>query len=297
MSSERPTVRPVTLARLAEVTFLADDEAMDTTTVKTELDVTTHRARETILEAERINLIEERDTGPDEQVHTATSVGNEFLAAIQAGNWSKVGNILQIRSPHYGSFLDVVKELGPIDPEEALNELEERAEVTPYKYNKTSLDVVGDWAQRLGVLQRNAFTGAFYMAEKETVPETFPYQLLETVDKLEETAGVNLQQRYLSIPELREDLCEQIGCSRSAFDKALVELAEQNVGILELSGAPIDTGAKDARYGIKTIRYVDKKGIVTTEQSSEQIMSGVELLGKKYYYLTVHDEGLQFKNQ
>lgn len=293
MSSERPTVRPVTLARLAEVTFLAEEDPVATDTVETELDVTTRRARETILEAERINLIEERDS--DEQVYVATSVGSEFVAAIQMENWSKVGNILRTRSPHYGSFVEVVEELGPLDPEEVLEELEERAKFTPYEYNETSLDVVGDWAQRLGILQRNAFTGSFYTAEKETVPATFPYQLIGAVEELEETAGVNLQQRYLSIPELREELCERIGCSRSAFDEALVELTEQNVGRLELSGAPIDTGAKDARYGIKTMRYAEDEGIVTTEQSSEQVMSGVELLGKQYYYVTIHDDDLQFE--
>lgn len=297
MSSERPTIRPVTLSRLVEAAFLAHGDTVTTTGFEKTLDVTNRRARETILEAERISLIEEVDQENNEQRYAATGVGTEFVTAVEDENWSRVTKILRTRSPHYGSFIDVVDKSGPITPDDALSKLNERSEHTPHDYNETSLDIVGDWAQRLGVIQRNAFSGTFYLVDRETVTATFPYQLVTTIDELEETAGVNMRQRYLSIPELREELCEQLGCTRSAFDEALVKLAKQNIGKLELSGAPIDTVAKNARFGIKSITYADADDIVTTEQSSEQIMSGVEMLGKKYYYLAVHDENLQFEKQ
>lgn len=294
MTSERPTVRPVTLSRLVEVSFLAHETSTGTAEVEAELDVTNRRARETILEAERISVIEEIDADSDEEAYVATTVGDEFVAAVEDERWSKVDGILRARSPHYGAFVDVVEELGPLEPEEALEELEADATHTPYEYNETSLDVVGAWAQRLGVVQRNAFSGSFYLADQETEPANFPFHLITVSEALEETGGVNLQQRYLPIPELREESCERLGCPRSVFDEALVRLAEQNVGKLELSGAPIDTGAKEARFGIKTLRYADDDGIVSTEQSSEQVMRGVELLGKQYYYLAIHDENLTY---
>lgn len=297
MSSERATVRPVTLSRLVEVTFLADEESISATTIETELDVSHRRAREALLEAERVDLIEELRTSGDEQKYAATAVGTEFISRIENESWSKVADVLRTRSPHFKLFLDVVEEFGPLDPDEVLDKLKERSKHTPHDYNEASLDVVGDWAQRLGEIQRNAFSGTFYIVNRTAVPPSFPYQLITTVDTLEETTGVNLQQRYLSIPELREELCERIGCSRAAFDDALVELAEQNVGRLELSGAPIDTGAKDARFGIKSIAYADDGDLITTKQSSEQIMRGVEMLGKQYYYLAIHDKNLQFNTQ
>ena len=80
------------------------------------------------------------------------------------------------------------------------------------------------------------------------------------------------------------------------FDDALVRLAQQNIGKVELSGAPIDTGAKDARYGIKTIELAGDEGLVSTDQSSEQVMRGVEQLGKQYYYFAVYDRDLQFND-
>lgn len=295
MSSERATVRPVTLARLVEVTFLCTDELTSTEAVETELDVTHRRARETILEAERINLIEEID-GTDQQ-YDATKSGEQFIEAIKREEWSTVDEILRTQSPHYVAFLETLHGSDPVPPEKALEALEDRSESTQYEYNETSLDVIGDWAQRLGVIQRNAFTGAFYLIEDDSIPETFPAELISTVNEMESTAGVNLQQRYFSVPQVREHLCEKLGCTRADFDDALVQLAEQNVGRLEFSGAPIDTGAKDARYGIKTMDYADDDGIVTTDQSSEQIMSGVEMLGKQYYYLAIHDEDLTFDYQ
>jgi hypothetical protein len=121
--------------------------------------------------------------------------------------------------------------------------------------------------------------------------------LLSVYEDLEETAGVNLSQRYLSIPELREETCERLGCTRTAFDEALVNLVGQNVGKLELSGAPMDTGAKEAQLGIKQIALADDDGLVSTDQSTDQVMRGVEQYGKQYYYLAVHDEELTFTQE
>lgn len=295
--SERPTVRPVTLSRLVETTFIAGDDPARTADVEERLEVTTRRARETILEAGRIGLITETEDDEGEQRYTATSVGESFVAAIEHEDWTGVDKILRTHSPHYRTFLEVVEKCGPVLPGKTLEKLDERSACTEYDYNETSLDVVGDWAQRLGVIQRDAFTGSFYIVTQNSVPETFPDLLMTVADEMEETAGVDLRQQYLSIPELREEMCKRFRCTRSAVDAALTELAEQNVGRLELSGAPMDTGAKDARYGIKSVSYDDTDGIVTTEQSSEQVMRGVELFGKKYYYLAVYDSDLTFDTQ
>ena len=151
---------------------------------------------------------------------------------------------------------------------------------------------LGDWAGRLGVTQRNAFSGEYYIADQGNIPSAFDYALLEVYDDLEETAGVGMRQRYLSIPELREELCSRVGATRDAFDSALDTLAQENAGKLELSGAPVDTGAKEASYGIKTMALSDDDGLVSTAQSTERVMAGIEQFGKQYYYLTVHDRDL-----
>jgi len=292
-SDERATVRPVTLARLVETTHVCSQEPRSTGAIEERLDVTHRRARETLLEALRIDLIDE-DTSQEEPTYETTYVGEEFLSAIQTEDWPEVSDILATRSPHYRAFLEVLDTAAPANLKTLLGELEDAEEHSPRSYNQTSVEVVGDWAERLGTIQRNAFTGSYYPVDRDGLPRNFPHSLLAIYDDLEETAGVSLRQRYLSIPELRETFCERHHCQRDAFDRALRELASQNVGQLELSGAPMDTGAKDAKLGIKEMELSGEDGLVSTTQSTEQVMAGVEQFDKQYYYLAVHDRDLSY---
>ncbi|MFC7205251.1 hypothetical protein ACFQJC_17210 [Haloferax namakaokahaiae] len=296
MSDERPTIRPVTLSRLVELTYACEDVLKSTEDLADILDVNHRRARETILEATRISLLSESEDN-DDFVYITTSIGKSFLDAIRAENWMKASSILAVRSPHYGAFLQALEEMEHSDLESLLEHLEETQQYTPYSFNQTGIEIVGDWAERLGSVQRNAFTGDYYLSKGTEVPSNFHFILLDAYDTLEQTAGINLRQRYLSIPRLREEICERIGCRRRDFDEAVLELCQQNVGKLELSGAPMDTGAKDATLGIKQIELADEGPLITTSQSTQRVMAGVELYGKKYYYLAVHERDISFKQE
>lgn len=296
MNDERATVRPVTLSRLVELTHACEDDGRTIETLESALDVSHRRARETVLEALRISLLEEA-TGDENDIYTTTSVGQAFLQAIRSEKWSQVSSILTTHSPHYGAFLEALKNVEPADHETLLEELEQQQQYTPYSFNQTGIEVVGDWAERLGRIQRHAFTGRYYLAGESTIPPNFHFILLDVYDELEQTAGVDLRQRYLSIPQLRESICERIGCTRSAFDDGLLDLCKQNVGKLELSGAPMDTAAKEATLGIKQIAVADDGPLVSTSQSTQRVMSGVKLLNKQYYYLAVHDREITLKQE
>lgn len=296
MSDERATVRPVTLSRLVELTHACEDQTRSTDELEVELDVSHRRARETVLEAERISLLDEDDTGGD-AVYSTTDVGSSFLCAIRDEDWERVSSILTTRSPHYRAFVEAVEKAEHADLESLLDQLENEQEFTPYSFNQTGVEVVGDWAERLGRVQRNSFTGSYYSANENEIPANFHFLLLDIYDDLEQTAGVDLRQRYLSIPRLREAACERLGCTRENFDAALLALCQQNVGKLELSGAPMDTGAKDSALGIKQIELADEEGLVSTSQSTKQVMAGVEQFGKQYYYLAVHDRDITFDQE
>lgn len=291
--SERPTVRPVTLGRLVESTYLCVNGPRTTEEIETALDVTNRRARETILESERLGLIEERTNGETDE-YQATHVGKRFLGTVRDADWARVSDYLEAQSPHYRAFLEALTAVSPASLEEVLAELEAREASTDRSYNQTSVEVIGDWGERLNAIQRHAFTGTYYPVEAGDVPATFPQDFIAVFDDLEETAGVDLRQRYLSIPELREAFCERHSCQRAAFDAALQTLASQNVGRLELSGAPVDTGAKEARLGIKEIDLDDGDGLVRTTQSTERVMAGIEQFDKQYYYVAIHDRDLTY---
>ena len=293
MTSERATVRPITLARLTELTHLCQETRRTTNDIEEVLSITHRRARETVLEATRISLLHEDDDG-EESAYSTTPVGERFLEAIRSETWSKADDILAVRSPHYGAFLDTLSELGPTDTDALLEHLEAEHEFSPYSFNQTGIEVVSDWGERLGGIQRNAFTGDYYVVSRSSVPENFQYVLLELYDELEETAGVNLRQRYLSIPRLRERTCERLRCTRAAFDRGLATLCRKNVGKLELSGAPLDTTAKDAVLGIKQIELAGGDSLVSTSQSTQRVMTGLEQFDKQYYYLAVYDHDITF---
>ncbi|GAB3038998.1 hypothetical protein [Natronobiforma cellulositropha] len=293
MTSERATVRPVTLGRLTELTHLCESSRKTTENIREELSITHRRARETILEATRISLLKEEDSD-EQQTYETTPIGERFLEAIRSKDWSTADDILSVRSPHYGAFLDALTELGPTNIETLLEHLMNELEFSPYSFNQTGIEVVGDWGERLGGVQRNAFTGDYYVVTRDGVPDNFQFVLLELYDELEETAGVNLRQRYLSIPRLRERTCERLECTREAFDSGLSKLCRENVGKIELSGAPLDTGAKDAVLGIKKIELADDESLVSTSQSTQQVMAGLEQFDKQYYYLAVYDRDITF---
>lgn len=298
VNDERPTVRPVTLARLVETTHICEGDPQTPEDIEAALDVTHRRARETTLETLRIDLIRlEYQEEEENEIYESTHIGSQFLEAVRAEEWSKVSDVLATQSPHYSAFLEALDNVAPASLETVLEELESIEEFTDHSYNQTSVEVVGDWAERLGTVQRNAFTGNYYAIERNGLPSNFPFTLLTVYDDLEETAGVDLRQRYLSIPLLREYFCERHGSPRSVFDKALKRLVQQNVGRIEISGAPMDTGAKEAQHGIKEIELGSEEGLVTTDQSTERVMTGIEQFGKQYYYLAVYDRDISFSQE
>lgn len=291
--SDRATLRPVSLGRLVEVTYLCSQGSKTTEEIEEVLRVSNRRARSTLLEALRISLLDEHDDS-DTPTYETTHVGDGFLIAVKNEAWSSVSGVLEARSPHYGMFINSIESLEIASEAELLENLQERAEFEPYDYNEASIDVLGDWAERLGVIQRNAYTSDLYLVENEEVPTNFGAVVLSVYDDLEETAGIDLRQRHISIPKLREYGCERLQCPREAFDDALLTLSSQNVGRVELSGAPMDTEAKESPRGIKQISLAEGESLVSTNQTSEQVMAGIEQFGKQYYYLAVFERNLTF---
>lgn len=295
--SGRATVRPVTLARLVELTNTCGDRRKTTEDIENVLGVSHRRARETILEAARVGLLRSDESSDEDPTYETTRIGTEFLNEVRDENWPGVSDILASQSPHYDAFLEAVDEVQPAKPGRILERLETDHEHSAYDFNQTSIEVLGDWGERLGAIQRHAFAGTYYLVSRTQIPSNFPFILRSVFNEREESAGVNLRQRYLSIPELREATCERLRCPRSTFDDALLIVVEQNVGKVELSGAPMDTGAKEARLGIKQIDLADSGGLVSTDQSTDAVMAGVEHYGKQYYYLAIHDENLAFTQE
>jgi hypothetical protein len=285
MNGERATVRPVTIARLVEVADACEGTAKTSDAIGSALDASDRRAAEVAAEATRIGLLEQEAHEP--AAYATSDFGVDFLQTVREGDWRRVSVLLSNHSPHYAVIRAALEELESATPPELLEQLTDQQ--TTYSFNQTSVDVVCDWGERLGDFQRHAFSGRYYVVKSDdTLGAEFDSALLDAYDALEESVGLGVRQHYVSVPRLRERVCERLRCSRDASDDALVSLVESNIGKLELTGAPRDTTAKDAVLGLKRIEVSQDDGLVTTVQSTDRVLRGVEYRDKQYYYLVDH---------
>lgn len=295
MRDERPTLRPVSIGRLVEVVDICGRQPSGVDDVVNSLVVTKRRAREILHEARRIGLVE--SVGDGDSTFESSDSGAGLLNSILNEQWVEASNVLVDGSPHYRVFLSAVDRHSPISLPSVVEQLQKKD--SRYTFNETGVSVTADWAERLGEVQRNVFSGRYYRPSDYYGINAVAESLVETYRDLDETAGLRLRQRFVSIPRLREETCERTGTSRSVFDAAIRILSEENVGRIELSGAPLDTKAKQTDLSVKRICLSNTDSIVSTIQSSEPVLAGVELGGKQHYYFAMHaaDDELRYPNE
>jgi hypothetical protein len=227
----------------------------------------------------------------NEQSIQITETGLSFHRGFQDENWAELHQILLENSKHYRTlfeFLEMEQKKTGFSRDQLSEFLS--GEHDDIRLNKTGIEVLTDWGERLGGLQRNVFTDRYYQVCEESRDKSFLETLEESYQQLEQTGGVSMRQRYVSIPRLRESVCERLRTSRDTFDKRLKRVAQNQIGRMELSGAPLDSSAKEANRGIKKIVRCSEEGNTTTRMESDRAMQGVELANNKvYYYLAIFD--------
>lgn len=286
----RETLRPVTLKRIIEVTNLCPSESTATISdLKNSLDISENRTKEAVSEMERTSLLEN-----DDNKLRLTEPGNRLQEGYESEDWSEVHSVLYDNSPHYHIFIDQLesneKKHG-LTADELLEELKGQRE--GLRFNKTGLDVITDWGERLGAIQRNVFEERYYTVLNPR-DQSFVEVLQAEYSDMDVERGIGMNTRHVSIPEIRERVCERMRMTRGNFDQRLTEMYLENIGKMELSGAPIDTQAKDSRYGIKTIEKVEEAGIATSDMNTDRVLDGISLDdGKMYYYLAIFGQFME----
>lgn len=283
----RETLRPVTLKRIIEVSHICQQGHIDLETLKEKLDLSQKRAKEIVLEMERTALVD--DVGGELQI---TSSGERVCEGYDSENWQQIHQVLYENSPHYQEFMNLlINHSGDygLTEDELLDQLDGRHE--DIRFNKTGLDVVGDWGERLGAIQRNVFEDRYYSVISTRKDETFVDVLQEEYADMDVERGIGMRTTHVSIPEIRELVCERLRLTRDEFDQRLVDRYMENIGKMELSGAPLDTQAKESRFGIKTISKSEEGGHATSEMVSDRVLDGIALQdGKMYYYLAIFEQ-------
>lgn len=283
----RKTIRPVTLSRIVETVDICNQAGnVDPSTIQETLDISERRTNEIVSELERLSIVQ----FDDDLILTET--GDQFYGAVQHEDWHALHDILYQASPHYRIFIDTLQDQAEqvgYTEHQLLAELNDMDHFL--RFNKTGVSLLADWGERLLAIQRNVFENRYYRVQSTETPDHFVSVLQDTYEEMEVTRGLGMRQRYISIPKLRESVCERLRLSRDAFDDGLVSITQRNIGRMELSGAPLDTQAKESQLGIKKIQRSTEENVVTTSMSSDRVLSGVTMPdGKTYYYLTIFEQ-------
>lgn len=280
----RQTIRPVTLTRIIETADIYNKHNISNIEeIQEILDLSENRTKEITNEMQRTSLIET-------EKQTLTQQGKNLLSACKNEDWKKIHKILYRNSPHYSVFIDYLDGYDGkygCEKEKIIDGLNKENE--NLRFNDTGISIVLDWAERLDIVQKNVFEDRYYTID-ESREFGFKDIVQEEYNSIEVRTG-NLKQRYVSIPRLREQVCERIGITRDCFDELLKDLYMDNIGGMELSGAPLDTKAKQSKLGIKSIGKTEEGGVVSSVMSSERVLDGVSLENNKmYYYIAIFEK-------
>ena len=286
MNQKRVSMRPVTLKRIIEVCSLAlGHPILDEKLIMQELKTSIGRAKELLFEIERIKLIGKSAEGFVANKNTAM-----LIEAFENEDWKAFHEYFMRNYSFYQQFIGLLRT--HINEERGLliSEMKNEAKIKQLQLNQTAIEVLQNWCERLGVLQRNLYTKRFYLLKEELRLAQFrdivqsSYQVLNTV------RGPGLKLTYVEIPRLREEVCEKMKITRETFDTLFRRLYRESIGIIELSGAPTITVAKKSPLSIRRIEASKKEDILAPYLDLAKERKGIEIGGKSYYYVAIHSQ-------
>ncbi|MGB8779899.1 MAG: hypothetical protein WCD81_04530 [Candidatus Bathyarchaeia archaeon] len=281
--SLRKTMRPVTLKRVVEVCSLAsENEAIDIVVVSQRLGVSHSRAEEIVLEVEEMRLL--TNLGDKCIANRETS---EFLRHFENERWERIHEHFLEKYRFYRDFIHILA--GHIDDEKGLSleEIKEESTSRQLSLNQTAVEVLSDWCDRLGVIQRHLYTRRIYTVRKDIEPKIFKIALCKCYRELSTCHG--RKGVFVEIPTMREDTCENLKIPRKTFDERLRLLFLENIGRIELSGAPIITLAKKSPFTEKKMMSDSKAAILSPKYEVKREREGLAVGQKTYYYLAIHE--------
>jgi hypothetical protein len=273
----RLTMRPVTLSRVVETAFFAQKTGSFTNEELGKfLTSSPSRAKEIAEETVNIGLLEKNDL-----LFTPSSRCNRFLEDIRLNNWTGIHQLM-MDYRFYHTFYTVLKTIEPATSEEILATLS----ASEIPFNEASRQVLCDWGERIGSIQRNIFTNQYFTigeASSSIIPS-----FLSSYQSLNIKSGLTLRQRYVEIPKIREFVCQDLRISRDAFDSRFTQLCMKNIGKIELAGAPVTTHAKRSANKVKNVHFLELPDKITMKLSSNQYLNGLKVGPKAYYYAAYH---------
>jgi hypothetical protein len=281
--TERKTIRPVTLRRVIETCSIAvKAKKVDTSIISNQLKVSASRAKEILLELETMGLLTHRDSS-----FVTNSRTEGFLGYFEKDSWDRIHEYFNVNYRFYRDYIQILQ-ANVENKGLTLIEIKEISEKGKLSLNQTAVEVLSDWCERLGVVQKHLFTRRVYIIKAKNADcETFK----SAIAKYYRDFSISNRQRgvFMEVPILREDICEELKMPRKSFDEMLRTLFLENVGKMELSGAPITTIAKKSPLSEKKMKREEKDVILSPKFEAAREREGLLVNKKSYYYLAIYD--------
>lgn len=280
----RESIRPITIARIIEILALSGRE-LDVTpeSLSVRLGMNNRRAKELLAECGDMGVVTRSEVG-----YRITPNGRRLLGFFENEDWKRFREYFRHNYPIFKRFLEVLEGTTRKPTGLTIEEMISQGLRVRPPLNQTAIDVLSKLAERLGHVQRNLYSSRFYLINPGSLRDSFASTLLATYDELNVRSGVGLSALYVEIPLLRENVCEKLKIPRDRFDDLFLGLYHENIGTMELSGAPIITRAKRSRYAVRTLQRTIKEDMLAPKLDLEKERRGIELLGKSYYYVAFH---------
>lgn len=281
---ERKTMRPITLSRIIEICSLAmQDKGLSIETASKKLNSSVSRAKEMLLEVEKMGLLTN-----SENLWRANERTAKFIGYFEKEEWNKIHQYFLENYQFYKEFIQILQDHIGDSQGLSIDEIIKEAAGRGLHLNKTAVEVLSDWCERLNVIQRNLYTAKIYLLKEDFENfESFTKALIRIYRKL--ASSIWHREVYVEIPLIREKICEELKIPRKTFDDLLKEAYLKNVGKIEFSGAPITTLAKKSPLSEKKIIPVGKEAIMSASSTIKKEREGITINKKSYYYLAIHE--------
>jgi hypothetical protein len=282
---QRKTIRPVTLRRVIETCSLAANlRVIDIEIISKRLNTSVSRAKEVLQEVEKMGLLTHLN-----EAYVPSSKTTDFLTYFENEQWDEIHEYFLLNYSFYQDFIRLLTDHINDNKGLSKDEIEEESKNRQLSLNQTAVDVLSDWCDRLGIIQRHLYTRRIHLIKsEETGLETFK----DALEKCYRGLSVSYGRKgvFIEIPKIREDMCEQLKITRKVFDEMLRETYLENIGRIELSGAPIITLAKKSPLSEKKIKFEGKQTILSPKFELVREREGLLVGRKAYYYLAIHED-------
>lgn len=278
----RRSIRPVTLRRIIEVASLAvRNRKIEQNTITNALNTTDRRAREILRELQRMRALETRET-----FYVATPITEAIIKAYEIEDWKQLHKILYENYEFYSVFVNSILE-NILTKDEILAKLSDHSRLI---FNKTAIDTLCGWAERLGQVQRNLYNNRYYPLRENCIDLNLFVTVTERCyQNLNTELRLGLKLVYVEIAQLREDVCEKLGINRDIFDCLFKAMFRKFIGKIELCGAPLTTSAKHSPSSLRMMKKGEKHSILSPTFVTTREGKGVELDGKLYHYIAIFE--------